>query len=72
MDFERLTKHDGFVYYWELIDELITGFDDFKQTESDELIVLKGIKPETHPSVKKKSSGKRLEYEDTENTRAAR
>jgi hypothetical protein len=54
-----------------LIDDLITGFDDFKLSESEELIILKDIKPETHPSVKKKS-GKRLEYDDTEYTRSAR
>lgn len=55
-----------------LIDDLITGFDDFKLSESEELIILKYVKPETHPSVKRKKSGKRLEYQDTEYTKTAR
>jgi len=55
-----------------LINDLIVGFEDFEQSESEELIVLKDVKPESHPSVKKKKSGKRLEYKDTEYTRAAR
>ena len=41
-----------------LIDDLITGFDDFKLSESEELIILKDVKQETHPSVKKKSGKK--------------